>query len=178
MAQRAYRQRKESTLDELRRRVNELVGAVDSMGAIFQDSCERLVHLGLPDPAVHELRVTASRLTGLRETAIQVKDGSMSDDEPAPSKAMIANAMNALVTSEVTSPRNVSVWLDQDELNRGARRSRVDDSIGMGYTILLPGEEQNSATTDFWRTQLAGMQAPVPGMSPEIPVPDFQSTLR
>ena len=42
MAQRAYRQRKESTLDELRKRVSDLTNTIEMMNKAFLDCRDRL----------------------------------------------------------------------------------------------------------------------------------------
>ena len=55
MAQRAYRQRKESTLDELRRRVSELTTTVERMNKVFVDFRDRLYSSNLPGTQLLDL---------------------------------------------------------------------------------------------------------------------------
>ena len=61
MAQRAYRQRKESTLDELRKRVSDLTTTAECMNQAFDSCRERLVMAGLSESQLDDLSETASR---------------------------------------------------------------------------------------------------------------------
>lgn len=141
MAQRAYRQRKESTLEELRKRVNELNGIVDSMETIFQDCMQRLVSSNLPETAVNELRITASRLASLKSSS-QAKEADLSDDGLVVERTVREPSMlptpQQPQSGDALAPKNVSIWLDQTELTRPTRRPRVDDYLGLGYSIVLP----------------------------------------
>lgn len=55
MAQRAYRQRKESTLEELRKRVSDLTNSIELMNKAFLDCRDRLYASSLPEDQLMNL---------------------------------------------------------------------------------------------------------------------------
>nr|POE79998.1 hypothetical protein CFP56_08064 [Quercus suber] len=67
MAQRAYRQRKESTLEDLRRRVADLTGAVEAANRAFQDCRGRLTTFGLSMAQMEELQKLSQHFTQLTQ---------------------------------------------------------------------------------------------------------------
>lgn len=75
MAQRAYRQRKESTLDDLRKRVSDLTNTIEVMNKLFEDCRDRLYASSLPDAQMSDLGNTAA------EFEMLVKDARNPNEE-------------------------------------------------------------------------------------------------
>ena len=69
MAQRAYRQRKESTLEELRKRVSELTNTVELMNKIFINCRDRLYASNLPQAQMLDLYAVSAELEELLKDA-------------------------------------------------------------------------------------------------------------
>ena len=75
MAQRAYRQRKETKLDGLRRRVSELTSTIESMNDIFTQCRDRLNSSNLNQVQVLDLEKVSVQFEDL------VKDARRSSDD-------------------------------------------------------------------------------------------------
>ena len=69
MAQRAYRQRKESTLDELRKRVSDLSNTVEVMNKLFGECKDRLYASNLAEVQMFDLHDTATEFETLVKDA-------------------------------------------------------------------------------------------------------------
>ena len=78
MAQRAYRQRKESTLDELRKRVSELTNTVELMNKVFVDFKDRLYASDLSGAHVLDLHDVAMEFETLLKDARNPNEESTS----------------------------------------------------------------------------------------------------
>jgi hypothetical protein len=76
MAQRAYRQRKESTLDELRKRVSELSNTVEVMNKIFMDCRDRLYASNVGQNLMMDLSNVSMQFEELVKDARNPDDGS------------------------------------------------------------------------------------------------------
>ena len=74
MAQRAYRQRKESTLEELRRRVSDLSNTIEVMNKLFSDCRDRLYASNLSETQMFDLHDTASEFEALVKEARNPND--------------------------------------------------------------------------------------------------------
>lgn len=61
MAQRAYRQRKESTLEELRKRVSELTNTIELMNKSFADCRDRLYATSISQDQMMDLNDVATQ---------------------------------------------------------------------------------------------------------------------
>ncbi|KAK0832199.1 hypothetical protein LTR73_002486 [Friedmanniomyces endolithicus] len=142
MAQRAYRQRKEGTLDELRNRVSELTDTMELMNKTFVELRDHLS--GSADELqLEQLRDTSCRFEALMESA---RTASEEDFESPPLKsqsAVVTPSEGAGVRQRKNVPVNVPTWLDQSVLNEAESR-RSPESVGMGYTMYLDdtGEKQ------------------------------------
>ncbi|KAK3072685.1 hypothetical protein LTR53_006380 [Teratosphaeriaceae sp. CCFEE 6253] len=152
MAQRAYRQRKESTLEDLRKRVSELNNTLELMNQAFTGFRARM-----SDTA------TEAQLLDLRETSTQYEllmkaaRNPDEDDSDLPQAKQHPTTGTSSSDKELrhrgTEPINVPSWLDQSVLNETRDRT-PPDMVGMGYTMFVPeplqGEEQ---LLDFFNTQ-------------------------
>ena len=80
MAQRAYRQRKESTLDELRKRVSDLNNTIEVMNKLFFDCKDRLYAANLAEPQLFDLHDTATEFEALvKDARNPIEDGECSE---------------------------------------------------------------------------------------------------
>ena len=140
MAQRAYRQRKESTLDELRKRVSDLTTTLECMNKAFDSCRDRLVMAGLSEGQLDDLSETALRFTAYMSHARNPGDSHVEDlPEPAvPISATANNSTTARHSDEMSLiPKNVPSWIDEATLGQTGRRNQRPD-IGMGYTMYTP----------------------------------------
>lgn len=65
VAQRAYRQRKEGTLDGLRKRVSDLTNTIEMMNDIFGDCRNRLLNAGILNDQMRDLCDVAGQFDAL-----------------------------------------------------------------------------------------------------------------
>ncbi|KAK1822958.1 hypothetical protein LTR12_002680 [Friedmanniomyces endolithicus] len=162
MAQRAYRQRKEGTLDELRKRVSELTETLELMNRTFVELRDHLSGSADEDQ-LKQLRDTSRRYEALMESARSaIEEGS----EPLPSKdqsSVATPSEGAGVRQRKNVPVNVPSWLDQSVLNEAERRGSPE-SVGMGYTMYLDntGEDQLVEDIDLLEQSRALVQEQPP----------------
>lgn len=122
--------------------MTDLTGTIDSMSKTFKDCVDRIVSLGLPDQAVNELRVTASRFDALKTSGAHPDDPNIDYDGGVDHVAH--SSTTSVLQKDPLTPKNVSIWLDQTELSRPTRRPRIDDYLGLGYSLILPPEEEQA----------------------------------
>jgi len=136
MAQRAYRQRKESTLDELRRRVSDLTTTVARMNRAFEDCRHRLVQGGLPESQMYDLAEVSICFTNLMKS---VRNPDDVDEEAAPSPRATKRkpSVHSGETPVVPTGKNVPAWIDQTVLSHTNKRHQRSD-LGMGYNLITP----------------------------------------
>jgi hypothetical protein len=137
MAQRAYRQRKESTLDELRKRVSDLTTTLECMNKTFDNCRDRLVMAGLSEGQLDDLSETSLRFASYMSNARNPGDPHVEDlPEPAIPISATANNSTARRHSDEMSlvPKNVPSWIDEATLGQTGRGNQRPD-IGMGYTM-------------------------------------------
>lgn len=141
MAQRAYRQRKETTLDDLRKRVSDLTTTIECMNKAFDNCRDRLVMAGLSEGQLDDLAETAIRLAGYMSNVRNPGDAHV-EDVPEPAAPVSANATDTTAvkhTDEISLvPKNVPSWIDEAALSHTERRSQRPE-IGMGYTMYTSG---------------------------------------
>lgn len=168
MAQRAYRQRKESTLDELRRRVTELSTAMECMNKTFEDCRDRLISAGLPQAQVKDLVEVSTSFTELMKTASNPGDTEVlptiaSPTAEAPRRPVVRRETAA---AAATDARNVSGWIDHSTLDCVTRDAQ-DPDIGLGYTMYMPNaSDLEQLVDDFNAPSVA--QAMVPSAPPDL----------
>lgn len=191
MAQRAYRQRKESTLDELKKRVSELAGVLENMNRVFTNCKNVLVASGLPDVYALPLYEATSRFAELVAAGRVANDYNQEESgfQARPSSA--GSKESTEVETNLPTPKNVSDWIDQSELVR-IRIPAEDSYLGMGYSIdteyhLTDGRDDRksprpavsspdslSTLQDILKAQQAVMADATPA-SPELSTPLFYS---
>ncbi|KAK1055892.1 hypothetical protein LTR74_015325 [Friedmanniomyces endolithicus] len=147
MAQRAYRQRKEGTLEELRKRVSELTDTLELMNKTFVELRDHLSGSADEDQ-LKQLRDTSCRFEALMETA---RSSGEVDFEAPPLKYQSSAATpdeGAGVAKRKNVPVNVPSWLDQSVLNEADRRGSPE-SVGMGYTMYLDDTGEGQPVEDI-----------------------------
>ncbi|EMF14011.1 uncharacterized protein SEPMUDRAFT_61970 [Sphaerulina musiva SO2202] len=145
MAQRAYRQRKESTLEELRKRVSELTNTVELMNKAFTDHYDRLFLLGLPSRHLQDVRETAEHFENLMKGMRNPCEHSL-DDPPAKSQRESTSSIHGSSTEQYQTtmePRNVPSWIDRSAILEQQQPKPQDPaSVGLGYTLYMPEPEE------------------------------------
>lgn len=145
MAQRAYRQRKESTLEELRKRVSELTNTVELMNKAFTDHYDRLFLLGLPSRHLQDVRETAEHFENLMKGMRNPREHSL-DDPPAKSQRESTSSIHGSSTEQYQTtmePRNVPSWIDRSAILEQQQPKPQDPaSVGLGYTLYMPEPEE------------------------------------
>lgn len=145
MAQRAYRQRKESTLEELRKRVSELTNTVELMNKAFTDHYDRLFLLGLPSRHLQDVRETAEHFENLMKGMRNPREHSL-DDPPAKSQRESTSSIHGSSTEQYQTtmePRNVPSWIDRSAILEQQQPKLQDPaSVGLGYTLYMPEPEE------------------------------------
>lgn len=106
---------------------------------------DRLVSMGMSEQAVNELRITANRFQTLKANDAQLRESSQEHDEPVD----LAPSSEVIVQKDPLTPKNVSIWLDQTEVGRPRGRQRIDDYLGLGYSLVLPPDHDQSSTYSF-----------------------------
>jgi hypothetical protein len=132
MAQRAYRRRKESTLEELRKRVSELANTAELMNRAFLDCKDWLEAAGLPEREFQRVRETATRY----ETLMKCVRNS-EDMPPVDLPLDLLRESTDSSTGAQYEPQNVSSWIDRATLTHTREESDLGQ-IGLGYTLFMP----------------------------------------
>jgi hypothetical protein len=140
MAQRAYRQRKETTLDDLRKRVSELTTTVECMNRAFEHCRDRLITAGLSEGQLDDIAETTVRFAGFMT---DVRNPGDSHDEPVLdlTAAITAPKLSSNTARHVEDmslvPKNVPSWMDETTLGHTGRQNQQPD-VGMGYRMYTP----------------------------------------
>ncbi|EME46613.1 hypothetical protein DOTSEDRAFT_22662 [Dothistroma septosporum NZE10] len=141
MAQRAYRQRKESTLDEMRKRVSELTNTAELMNKAFVDCRDRLAESGLTETHLLDIREASKQyeilMKGVRNP------GEEYDPEVFRRLPHISTGSDQgkESTRPVAEPKNVPSWMDEHVLHPTPRQ-KGSAEVGMGYTLYMqPADE-------------------------------------
>lgn len=131
MAQRAYRQRKEGTLEELRRRVSDLTNTIELMNRHFVNFNTEMQASGLTGGQTMELEQLSLRFEAL------VKGARESPADEALSRpSSVPAPEEAAVSRRVPQVRNVPAWMDESAVSSEARRPGPSlTDLGMGYTL-------------------------------------------
>jgi hypothetical protein len=159
MAQRAYRQRKETTLDDLRKRVSELTTAAECMNKAFENCRDRIIMGGLSEGQLDDLTETTLRFAGYMSS---VRNPGDSQDEVTPEATLPMptikdNNITARHTEDLSLvPKNVPSWLDKATLGQTGRQAQQPD-VGMGYTLYAPGVFDHHVETFNIPTMAHGM---------------------
>ena len=176
MAQRAYRQRKESTLEELRRRVSELTNTAERMNRAFRECQDRLTAAGLSEAQLQDLRECTFQYTELMKIA---RNPSYEDDTVTGAELDIhrsATSSSQLLAEEpaiFSTGKNVPSWLDQAALSaQPKQRSPLD--VGLGYTAYVSENEDTGQVMDFGDLSNQA-QAIVPLASKQQPLDIWES---
>ncbi|CAK3945749.1 Hypothetical predicted protein [Lecanosticta acicola] len=139
MAQRAYRQRKESTLEDLRKRVSDLTNTIELMNKAFLDCRDRLATSGLADSQTQDMHETLEQYQNLmrcvRNPGEDMDHGIAPDlSQPSSSSAM---AGKDAVRASAMEPKNVASWMDQTAVDSQAK-TRISGAQCLGYTMYEP----------------------------------------
>ena len=81
MAQRAYRQRKESTLDELRKRVTDLTQSMEMMNKTFINAADRLYGSNMSQEQMMDLHEVSTVFDKLLADVRNPSENGMSDSQ-------------------------------------------------------------------------------------------------
>lgn len=167
MAQRAYRQRKETTLDDLRKRVSDLTTTMECMNKAFEDCRDRLVSAGLPEGQLDELAEVTVRYAGFMKTVRRPSDAQEEAAlEPvAPAADPASNATRQAGELPLVA-KNVPSWMDPATIGQTGRRTQKPE-VGMGYTMVMPGAF-DQLVDNFNVPSLAQAMQP-PGQTHELP---------
>ena len=139
LAQRAYRQRKETTISGLNRRVSVLEHTIEDMNKTFIDFKDKAVGAGIEagQPALaEELRLTADRLTELARSSIH--DTDLEEDEAGPTQSIETSGSRKVEQADV---------VQQAARSRRPRREGVVDprepASMWGYSTTFEQEEDD-----------------------------------
>ncbi|EMC98786.1 hypothetical protein BAUCODRAFT_31051 [Baudoinia panamericana UAMH 10762] len=143
LAQRAYRQRKESTLEELRGRVTNLTNTLELVNKLFRDFRHRLSTTGLSSAQSAEVDETASQLEVLLKTVRNSEDAPMQpipQAKPSSPEPVVVSAREPIAHGEdvLINIKNTASWLDQSALNH---QPKVYAGWG-GYVVTDSNEER------------------------------------
>jgi hypothetical protein len=152
LAQRAYRQRKETTLDDLRKRVSDLTSTIECMNKTFEDCRDRLISTGLTESQLHDLSETTVRFAGFVKPVRRPSDSTdeTAAEADAPLTPPLADETNSVSRQTEQNPlpivKNVPSWIDQAALTHAEGSTQRSD-IGMGYTMYMPNAFDNLSET-------------------------------
>ncbi|KAI7540058.1 hypothetical protein KC331_g9385, partial [Hortaea werneckii] len=142
-AQRAYRQRKETTLDELRNQNAELVNTMNLMKKAFADCLARINSLsGTSEVVLRDLRETSIRFGAL---CGDVGSPPISDKESSEVRIPpVASSTQIPWMSGENDVRNVPQWLDQSAVRS---QPRDPSSAGQIMGFRLQNHQNTEVTT-------------------------------
>ncbi|KAK5130874.1 hypothetical protein LTR08_001595 [Meristemomyces frigidus] len=133
MAQRAYRQRKESTLEELRAQVSDLTNTIGLMHHAFGECHSKLSATpGVAEAALQNIQRTSREFDALTKAVRVTEEHSSSEEAPAPRPERYS-----MPPQRDTEIHNVNSWLDETTL-RPRPKSKTPMEVGLGYTMYIP----------------------------------------
>lgn len=166
LAQRAYRQRKESTLEELRKRVAELSTTVELMNKTFEDMRSQLIvnadgaQFDILNRASQEYAELVKVARNPAESELEASESeTVQSHRTTPADSAIASTF-AAVEEVSTEPTNVPSWLDQAIVRTADPGRQLAAPLGyvvapelepMSSTIALP-EPFFASTIQSWST--------------------------
>ncbi|KAM3425510.1 hypothetical protein BST61_g7458 [Cercospora zeina] len=153
MAQRAYRQRKESTLEELRKRVSELTNTMELMNKTFMDHRDRLFNANLSDMQLQDLRNTAMQFESLMSTARNPTESPAEDllatENHQESESSTHDGVDVPGPSAL-EPKNVTSWIDRSTvIHHQQLRQQQAHQVNMGYTMYIPEQNDVAVGHDY-----------------------------
>ncbi|KAK5142939.1 hypothetical protein LTR04_002057, partial [Oleoguttula sp. CCFEE 6159] len=161
LAQRAYRQRKETTISSLKRRVSELQNTISEMNGTFSRFSDNVTMLGVPPDLARDLKETSLHLKQLARAAsasgddAENADEDLMQDETPPDDPSVTKAANSLkvlnYSHEAASNEHQSPTLE------AAPPQQQQISIGWGYSV-YPEESSE--------TQMPATYCPVSTLEP------------
>ncbi|CAK1357369.1 unnamed protein product [Cercospora beticola] len=147
MAQRAYRQRKETTLEGLRKRVSELTNTIELMNKTFMDHRDRLFGSNLPEMHLRDVRNTAMQFDSLMSAVRNPTDSAAEDSTAVESHRESASSTHGSVDvprPSALEPKNVNSWIDRSTvIHHQQLRQQQAQQVGMGYTMYMQGQQHN-----------------------------------
>ncbi|KAK4542776.1 hypothetical protein LTR36_006152 [Oleoguttula mirabilis] len=150
MAQRAYRQRKESTLEDLRGHVSELTNAAELMNKAFSDCRDRLSATpGIAHVALEDLRQTSLQFDALMKTMRSPEEDLPLEKPPAVQRPSTRSESPDKPPQRSTEIQNVPSWLDQTVVKQAHKRI-VPEEVGMGYTMYAPEAGETAQPVDYF----------------------------
>lgn len=156
MAQRAYRQRKESTLEELRKRVSELTNMIELMNKAFVDCRDKLAASGMPANQIQDMRETSMHFEALMKC---VRNPGEECDPEVTQIIQRNSASNGSDQNKSLTPKNVPSWMDEAALQSISKHRGSAVEVGMGYTVFpnQTGDEMGlDYLGDFGQSQALG----------------------
>ncbi|KAK4916651.1 hypothetical protein LTR49_015349 [Elasticomyces elasticus] len=142
MAQRAYRQRKESTLEDLRKRVSELTNTLELMNKAFTELRDGMTSTAT-EVQLTAMRHASNQYEGLMQIARNPGEDEFDMPQPKRRASTTTPSVQTAVSQRRPEPINVPSWLDQSVLDEAQKRTSPG-MVGMGYTMYLsePSEDQ------------------------------------
>ena len=153
MAQRAYRQRKESTLEELRKRVSDLTNTIELMNRTFVDCRDQLYASNELSQAQFEDFYQASE-----KFEELVKDARNPDEDDPTACARILHRASAAsakstemdLTEDTSEPSDVPTWWDKSVVAQSTKpRENEGMDIGLGYKMYWTGTGDAAQSVDY-----------------------------
>ncbi|KAF2170090.1 hypothetical protein M409DRAFT_19697 [Zasmidium cellare ATCC 36951] len=132
MAQRAYRQRKESTLEELRKRVSELTNMIELMNKAFIDCRDKLASSGMPANQIQDMRETSMQFEALLKCA---RNPGEECDPEITQIIQQSSGSNDGDQNKTMQPKNVPSWMDEAAVQAVSRPRGSTAQVGMGYEM-------------------------------------------
>ncbi|KAF7197782.1 hypothetical protein HII31_00871 [Pseudocercospora fuligena] len=151
MAQRAYRQRKESTLEEFRKRVSDLQNTIELMNKAFLDCRNRLAIAGLPEAQLRDVEEVALQYESFMKFTRNPDASSPSELGERARQGPIASTHGSDSVHVSAEPKNVPSWIDQQALSYTPRQVELSD-MGMGYTMELQDGDAMDVSADYFPT--------------------------
>lgn len=141
MAQRAYRERKEGNLEELRNRVSELSSTVNLMREAFATLKRQFCNASLTPVQAAQLEEAHSKIESL---AGNTHNGESSTPDRKQS-ATLEKPVEPKASSSVSKVRNVPSWLDESallsEMNKPQRSAQ---ELALGWKFYSSGAQSVS----------------------------------
>lgn len=159
MAQRAYRQRKESTLEELRKRVSELTNMMELMNKAFTDCRDRLTASGLPAHSMQDMQETSTQYEALMKC---VRNPGEECDPAVTQLIQQTSANSTNDPNKSIEPKNVPSWMDQAALHSMPKPRGNAVEVGMGYTMYSGDTAMEYAGFDPMSQALVPAKSPTP----------------
>ena len=150
MYQRAYRQRKDSSLEESRKRVSELTNTVELMTKAFLECHDRLGACGLPEKQLQDIRESSMQYAAFMKVEHNPGEESPTTFMESLHRASTSSSKFS-VPATLSAEKTLPLWLDYSAASQSLQQKDAGPiEIDLGYTMYVQEAEEVPQQVDYF----------------------------